>query len=205
MMNQTLQAFLLGVLLGVAVPSWAGDYDVVLSHVQRMLSQSLKNDEAGLQSIQQQLESIPRPAQQNGKEARVLNQQGLDALQRKDYAAAATAFQQAQQANPADIEIAANLGYANLKLNLLKRAEHQLVYAISLAPARSSSWYNLGEVYGVMDESDKAVGAFANAYRFSQNRTKTEAFIRQALVAPENSEPTRAALRRTLQIFGLSP
>lgn len=204
-MNRILQILLLGGLLGIAVSSDAGDYDVVFSQVQRMLGQSLKNDEAGLQASQRQLEGVPRPAQQNGKEARALNQQGLDALQRKDYPAAVVAFQQAQQANPADVEIAANLGYANLKLNLLKRAEHQLVYAISLAPARTSSWYNLGEVYGAMDESDKAVGAFANSYRFSQNRVKTEAFIRQALVAPENSEPTRAALRRALHLFGLSP
>lgn len=204
-MNPIVLLVLLGILLGVALPSGAGDYDVVVGHVQRMLSQSLGKDEAGLQAIQRQLQDIPRPAQQNGKEARILNQQGLDALQRKDYSAAATAFQQAQQANPADTEIAANLGYANLKLHLLKRAEHQLIYAISLAPARSSSWYNLGEVYGAMDHPDKAVGAFANAYRFSQNRAKTEAFIRQALVAPETGEPTRAALRRALQLVGLPP
>jgi len=203
--NPIVPIVLLGILLDVAAPSGAGDYDRIIGHVQRMLGQSLSNDEAGLQAIQRQLQDIPRPVQQNGKEARILNQQGLDALQRKDYPAAATAFQQAQQANPADIEIAANLGYANLKLNLLKRAEHQLIYAISLAPARSSSWYNLGEVYGAMDQPDQAVGAFANAYRFSQNRAKTEAFIRQALAAPETGEPTRAALRRALQLFGLPP
>ena len=161
-MHKTFSAILAAVL-SVAAPAWAGDYEAVFGYVQRMLAQSLKNDETGLNTTRQQLENVPRPSHQNGKEARALNQQGLDALKRNDYPAAATAFQQAQQRNPADVEIAGNLGYTNLKLNQLKRAEHQLVYTVSLSPARSSSWYNLGQVYGAMSELDKATGAFANA------------------------------------------
>ena len=51
---------------------------------------------------------------------------------------------------------------------------------------------------------EKATGAFANAYRFSQNRPKTEDFIRQALLSPENNDTTRAALNRTLRLLGWS-
>jgi Flp pilus assembly protein TadD len=113
-----------------------------------------------------------------------------------------TVFQQAQQTDPADVEVAGNLGYANLKLGQFKRAEHQLVYAISLAPGRSSSWFNLGQVYGALGDGEKATGAFAAAYRFSQNPPKTADFMRQALTAPENNETTRAALKRALELFG---
>lgn len=187
----------------MTAPVHAGQYDAVFSQVQRMLVQSAQNDEAGLNATRQQLESIPKPAHQNIKEARALNQQGLDALKRNDYPAAATAFQKAQEIDPADIEIAGNLGYATLKIGQFKRAEHQLIYAISLAPGRSSSWFNLGQVYGVLDNAEKATGAFANTYRLSQNRARTEEFMRQALAAPENNEATRAALQRALQLFGL--
>jgi len=187
----------------MTAPVHAGQYDAVFSQVQRMLVQSAQNDEAGLNATRQQLESIPKPAHQNIKEARALNQQGLDALKRNDYPAAATAFQKAQEIDPADIEIAGNLGYATLKIGQFKRAEHQLIYAISLAPGRSSSWFNLGQVYGALDNAEKATGAFANTYRLSQNRAKTEEFMRQALAAPENNEATRAALQRALQLFGL--
>ena len=187
----------------MAAPAHAGQYDAVFSQVQRMLIQSAKNDEAGLNATRQQLENIPKPAHQNMKEARALNQQGLDALKHNDYSSAATAFQKAQETDPADIEIAGNLGYANLKLNHWKRAEHQLAYAISLAPGRSSSWFNLGQVYGALNDIEKATGAFANTYRLSQNRAKTEEFMRQALTAPENNETTRTALQRALQLFGL--
>jgi cytochrome c-type biogenesis protein CcmH/NrfG len=183
----------------------AGDYEAVFGYVQRMLSQSLKNDEAGLNATRQQLEGIFKPQRLVSKEARALNQQGLDALNRKDFASAAIAFQQAQQLDPGDIEISGNLGYANFKLNQLKRAEHQLVYTVSLSPGRTSSWYNLGQVYGAMNDADKAAGAFANAYRFSQNRVKTEEFIRQALLAPEYNETTQAALQRALQLVGIPP
>ena len=100
-------------------------------------------------------------------------------------------------------EIAGNIGYANLKLGQFKRAEHQLVYAISLAPGRSSSWYNLGEVYGALNDIEEATGAVAAAYRFSQNPPKTVDFMRQALTAPENNEATRAALKRTLELVEL--
>ena len=203
-MLKTLNALILAAL-SVAAPAWAGDYDAVFGHVQRMLAQSAKNDEAGLSATRQQLEGVFRPAHQAVKEARAANQQGLEALKRSDYQAAANAFQQAQQLDPADVEVAGNLGYANFKLGQLKRAEHQLVYAVSLAPGRSSSWYNLGQVYGAMNDAAKATGAFANAYRFSQNRPKTEEFIRQALLLPENNDATRAALSRALQLFGLPP
>lgn len=196
---------LIWLILFIPLTAWAGDYEAVFGHAQRMLSQSLKNDDAGLNATRQQLESIPKPQRLAVKEARTLNQQGLDALNRKDFASAAVAFQQAQQLDPGDIEISGNLGYAHFKLNQLKRAEHQLVYTVSLAPGRTATWYNLGQVYGAMDETDKAVGAFANAYRFSQNRVKTEEFIRQALLTPEHNKATQVALQRTLKLFGIQP
>lgn len=199
-----LKILTLTLTLTLAAPLWAGPYDAALGHVQRMLSQSLKNDEAGLNASRQQLENLPRPARQNMKEARALNQQGLDALKRNDYATAATALQKAQELDPADIEIAGNLGYANLKLGQFKRAAHQLIYAISLAPGRTSSWFNLGQVYGALGDVEKATGAFAMTYRTSQNPAKTADFIRQALALPENNDTTREALKRTLELFGLS-
>ncbi len=199
-----LKILTLTLTLTLAAPLWAGPYDAALGHVQRMLSQSLKNDEAGLNTSRQQLENLPRPARQNMKEARALNQQGLDALKRNDYATAATALQKAQELDPADIEIAGNLGYANLKLGQFKRAAHQLIYAISLAPGRTSSWFNLGQVYGALGDVEKATGAFAMTYRTSQNPAKTANFIRQALALPENNDTTREALKRTLELFGLS-
>ncbi len=197
-----LRVLALAAALSMAAPVQSGQYEAVFGSVQRMLGQAAKNDEAGLNATRQQLESVAKPAHQNVKEARALNQQGLDALKQNNYQAAVTVFQQAQQTDPADVEVAGNLGYANLKLGQFKRAEHQLVYAISLAPGRSSSWFNLGQVYGALGDGEKATGAFAAAYRFSQNPPKTVDFMRQALTAPENNETTRAALKRALELFG---
>ncbi|MFO1372398.1 MAG: tetratricopeptide repeat protein, partial [Candidatus Competibacteraceae bacterium] len=202
-MSKMLEILILTLVLSMTATVHADQYEASFSDVQQMLRQSVKNDEAGLSAIRQQLESVPKPARQNVKEARTLNQQGLEALKQQNYQAAVTAFQQAQQADSSDIEVTGNLGYANLKLGQFKRAEHQLVYAISLAPTRVSSWFNLGQVYGALNDVERATGAFANAYRFSQNRPKTEEFLRQALTAPENNETTRAALKRTLQLFDL--
>lgn len=202
-MNRILKIMALAAVLGVTAPVGAGEYDAVFGAVQRMLGQAAKNDEAGLSATRQQLESVSKPAHQNVKEARALNQQGLEALKQNHFQAAATAFQKAQETDPADVEVAGNLGYANLKLGQFRRAEHQLTYAISLASGRSSSWFNLGQVYGALGEIEKAAGAFAAAYRFSQNPPKTLEFMRQALTAPENNETTRAALKRTLDLSKL--
>ena len=124
-------------------------------------------------------------------------------MRRNDFSSALDAFQQAQQADPADAEISGNLGYVQLKLGQFKRAEHQLVYTLSLAPERASTWFNLGQVYGAMGEVDKAIGAFANSYRYSRDAQKTKDLMMQAALAPENDEVTRTALRRTLQLLGL--
>lgn len=191
------------IVISLVSPAYASPYDVIFGQVQQLIGQATKNDDAGLATIQQQLESVPKHAHQNVKEARAFNQQGLEALKQHNYSAAAVFFQKAQEADPADIEIAGNLGYANLKLKLFRRAEHQLVYAISLSPTRSSSWFNLGQAYGAMGETEKAAGSFANAYRFSQNRAKTEGFFRDALVDPENNEATRSALKQALALFSL--
>lgn len=200
-MRKTLKGLMLMAVLSMAGPALAGQYDAVFGAVQRMLGQAAKSDEAGLNATRQQLENIPHPAHRNVKEARALNQQGLDALKRNDFQAAATVFQKAQETDPADVEVAGNLGYANLKLGQFKRAEHQLAYAISLSPGRSSSWYNLGQVYGALNDVERATGAFAAAYRFSQNPPKTLDFMRQALTAPENNEATHTALKRALELF----
>ncbi len=193
------------VALAVMAPAWAGQYEAVFGYVQQMLAQSAKNDTAGMNAALRQLESVPRPARQNVKEARALNGEGLEALRRTDLSAALTAFQQAQRADPADAEISGNLGYTQLKLGQFKRAEHQLVYALSLAPERASSWFNLGQVYGALGEVDKATGAFANTGRYSQDSPKTREFMMQAAQAPENNEATRTALRRALQLLDLLP
>ena len=202
-MRDCLRILPLVVALSVMAPAWAGPYEAVFGYVQQMLVQSAKNDTAGMGATLRQLESVPRPARQNVKEARALNKQGLEALRRNDFSAALDAFQQAQQADPADAEISGNLGYVQLKLGQFKRAEHQLVYTLSLAPERASTWFNLGQVYGASGEMDKAIGAFANSYRYSRDAQKTKDLMMQAALAPENDEVTRTALRRTLQLLGL--
>ena len=63
--------------------------------------------------------------------------------------------------------------------------------------------FNLGQVYGALNDVEKATGAFATTYRLSQNRAKTEQFMRQALTTPENNETTHVALQQALKLFGL--
>ncbi len=83
-MSKTLKILILIASLNLAAPVQAGQYDTVFGQVQRMLGQSVNNDETGLNATRQQLEGVSRPAHQNVKEARALNQQGLAALKQNN-------------------------------------------------------------------------------------------------------------------------
>jgi len=59
-MGKTLKVLILAAL-SVGATVWAGEYDAVFGYVGRMLVQSAKNDEAGLNATRQQLEGVSRP------------------------------------------------------------------------------------------------------------------------------------------------
>jgi tetratricopeptide (TPR) repeat protein len=82
---------------------------------------------------------------------------------------ALAAFRQAFIADPADPEIAGQLGLTYLRLRRFKEAERLSVYALSLAPTQSATWLVLGEVYGQPGDAARAAGAFVNAYRFAKD------------------------------------
>ena len=87
-MRDRLQILAVAAVLSGMAPAWANPVRSGFGYVQQMLAQSAKNDTAGTNAALRQLESVPRPAHQNVKEARALNKQGLEALRRNDFSAA---------------------------------------------------------------------------------------------------------------------
>ena len=81
------------------------------------------------------------------RQARAANEQGRGALQESRVADAVQAFQAAYKANPTDVEIINNLGFAYLFQSDLQAAELWLLRALILSPGRSIAWANLGHVY----------------------------------------------------------
>ena len=148
-----------------------------------MIALAGAKEEAGVLTFREQMENLPRPEPGDARQASPFSQQGQEQLTGGHLKEALAAFRQAFIADPADPEIAGALGLTYLRLRRFREAERLLVYALSLAPARSASWLALGQVYGQQGDARRAAGAFANAYRFAQNRPRVTEQLRQLATA----------------------
>jgi S1-C subfamily serine protease len=197
-MNRLATLPLLAVLAG-ALPASAGQYETYDYHIQQMIAQAAANDETGVQTFREQLNNLRRPDGGDVAQAQPLLQQGLERLNRDQPKEALAAFRQAFIANPADPEIAGQLGLSYLRLRRLKEAERLLVYALALAPDRADPWLYLGQVYGQSGDSSRAGGAFANAYRFAQDRSRMAGQLRQ-LATTDLADAVRTGALQALRM-----
>jgi hypothetical protein len=120
--------------------------------------------------------SLP-PQPGNRKIARAANDRGLAYLQSGRIADAINTFQEAYRANPADVEIVNNLGYAYFLNNDPVAAENYLLTALAMRWDRSAAWGNLGQTYVKKDQMGGAIASFSNAYRFSRDLNQTHEFF----------------------------
>jgi tetratricopeptide (TPR) repeat protein len=141
-----------------------------------------------------------RPKQGNRKIARVANDRGLSHLQGGRIADAIYNFQQAYRANPADIEIVNNLGYAYFLNNDLVSAENYLLLALTtIRWDRAAAWGNLGQVYVKKGQMVDAVSSFNNAYRFSGDLNQTHSYF-LAMMEKSDDVNLKQALRQSTQV-----
>lgn len=141
--------------------------------------------------------SPPKPG--NRRAARVANDRGLSYLQTGRIADAINTFQEAYRANPADIEIVNNLGYAYLLNNDPVSAENYLLTALAMRWDRSAAWGNLGQAYVKKGQMADAVASFSNAYRFSRDSKQTHSYF-LAMLEKEKDGNLKQALRQATQV-----
>ena len=143
-----------------------------------------------------------RPKRAEGdhrKAARAANDRGLSYLQSGRIAEAINAFQEAYRANPADIEIVNNLGYAYLINNDLDLAEEYLLKVLAMRWDRSAAWGNLGQIYVKKGLMVDAVSSFSNAYRFSRDVNQTHSNFLERM-GKENDDNLKLVLRQATQV-----
>jgi tetratricopeptide (TPR) repeat protein len=157
------------------------------------------NHESEIQQIVTQITSLPKNKNGNKKLARSLNDKGHAFLKDEDFENAIEMFQQAHTTDPFDIEIVNNLGFANIKADNLDDAEKYLLETLVLSPTRSTAWSNLGDVYALQDQENKAIACYANMYRFSKNRLNTDKFIRK-VNASEDVESLKTAREKAIRL-----
>ncbi len=145
-----------------------------------------------------QLDALPKPPLGNKAQARKLNTQALEALQRGDSAASVALLQAAVRENPRDVEVASNLGFALLKDQRAKEAVAVLTETLVLDPRRTSTWAPLGEALTQTGRTSEGAAALWTAWQWSGNRDRTvTAFMerseKEAAQRPALAEVYRAS------------
>ena len=163
------------------------------------ITQILTLSEQKIQFIKQRAERLRPPKQGNRKTARAANDRGITHLQGGRITDAINAFIEAYRANPADIEIVNNLGYAYLLNNDPSSAENYLLIALTMRWDRSSAWGNLGQAYVKKGQMADAVASFSNAYRFSRDINQTHNYF-LGMMQKENDANLKLALRQATQV-----
>jgi tetratricopeptide (TPR) repeat protein len=163
------------------------------------IMQLLALSEEKFQFVKQRAEKLSPPKQGNRKIARAANDRGLVYLQSGRILDAAAAFLEAHVANPADVEIVNNLGYAYLLSNDPISAEEYLLLALTMRWDRSAAWGNLGQAYVKKGQMADAIASFNNAYRFSRDLNQTHSYF-LAMMGKGNDVNLKQALRQATQV-----
>ena len=132
-----------------------------------------------LQVAAARLNELNKAQRGERKVARALNQKGLDELKASNFLPAIELLKQASLADPADVEIASNLGYAYLKADRADDAARSLFSALAIDPRRTSAWAPISECFALKGRNEEAVRALLLGYEFSSNKEKTIAFYEE--------------------------
>lgn len=146
-----------------------------------------------------ELQPPATPVSRDRSTARTANVAGLKSSRAGKYDDAAGHFRKGIAADPLDVEIWNNLGYAFMMLGRLQEAEEALLQAIRLAPERSAAWAVLATVHARLDRAEEAVADLRRVYGFSRNREKTLAYLRLRSANPETTAAERTAIAEMLR------
>jgi Flp pilus assembly protein TadD len=166
-----------------------------------MIRASEQRSDDDVRRAQAEIEAKPKPEHTNRKEARKLNQLGLEAYRAKQIDEAVTRFSEAHRTDRRDQEVSGNLGLALLDAGKLAEAEVALMEALLIEPARVGAWTVLGMVMAQRGDQAAALGALLNACRYSKDQAKTLGYFTQ-LAESDLREPVRMAASEALRLAG---
>jgi tetratricopeptide (TPR) repeat protein len=91
-----------------------------------------------------------------------------------------------------------NFGFALSKSDRLGQAEFVLNLVLRNKPDRATAWENYAHILVLKGEHELAIGAYANALRFSKNRNFTINFLKKQLET-ETNDYIRLAISKALE------
>lgn len=172
-----------------------------LEQVTQMLKAASAGNADGVSDAKTEIEELPYPARGDRRAARRLNTSGLDKFKAEQIPASLADFERAWNIDPSDQEITNNYGYVLYRSGRLAEAEKLLRYTLALAPARSTAWANLAEVFGSQGDTDRTTAAFVVAHRYSRNPDTTKQYIEKFANTSETVGLKKGAQGALVKLF----
>ncbi|MFI0609662.1 MAG: tetratricopeptide repeat protein [Anaerolineae bacterium] len=132
--------------------------------------------------------------------AAVVLQEGTQAFEKGDLAAAEKAFRQAIAEDPANVTAHENLGVALTRLDRLEEAETEIQKAIALEPNRVSLHFSLGSVYSRMGKGQQAIDSLRRAVQLDPAHAGAHFNLANALVRGGQPDDALAAYERVVEL-----
>lgn len=171
------------------------------SAVRGMLSAHTAKNDVDFDRHKNTLDTLGKPPHQNREAARGFNTEGLRLLREGEVSLAVRQLKLGTEADPADVELRANLGFAQLKERNSAGAIKTLFGALAFSSQRVSSWTALGQSLAAFSDEENAVAAFQIGYRYSGNKENVVQQLRA--MRDEQSDPKIiSALDRFLKDYG---
>lgn len=121
--------------------------------------------------------------------------EGVEAMKRRDWRAAAAAWQQTVKLEPANAGAWANLGRVQLQLPDAVAAAESLEKAVALQPVMAEAWMALGMAYDRQDATMRAISCLTRAV----HEAPADARVRNALAIVMKKAGWREAAEGELQ------
>lgn len=177
------------------VDDWGALLKLSMPHLRNMLDAALVNGADTVVREAAAIRALPQPIRGDRKLARARNNEGLAALKADDTIRASALLTQAAAADPADEEIATNLGYTLVKAGRPADALGALQRALHLNPGRSSAWYNFGLALAAQDKEQPAYAAFLLTFQYAGSQQKSRDWFEKLAVEETNPTVKRLAKR----------
>ena len=159
------------------------------------------NDMQSAAALIARLAELPKVARGARAAARKANDRGISALRANDNTTAVAALRDGIRADPSDVEVIDNLGYAYNLNGDLGASEFWAKVALAVAPTRSSAWLNFGIAAGQQGDETTALGAMLLAHKYSGRPDRTIKAIQDMNGRDNSTAEMRAAATRALEIL----
>ena len=142
------------------------------SCVNIMLRAARADSFTGAIDVATKIDGFVKPARGDRKRARQLNQQGLDALRRREVPEAIMLLTKARNADLSDEEVIGNLIFAYVEDNNYTKATILALDGFALNPRSANLWLSFGVAQQKQGKSKDALAAIWLAWQFSKDREK---------------------------------